>query len=321
MLIFVLMKFFVCISFFIFILSLLLNLNFGAMGSLFTQDFFEVLSYRFVHAIGAGLIGCFLALSGLVYQTVFRNPLVSPDVLGSSSGAALGIVLCLFLNFSVFFLPIFALVFGIIATIITMFIAKIIGNFSILILIITGILLSSFLISVLNLFYYLLPEQSSIIGVHYFLMGSLNSLDNSSIYLLLIFGTIGVVGLSMMTRYLDILAAPVDILITQGLRIKKVIIFLLLFSTLLSTVTVVVAGIIGWVSLIIPNIVRLFVKTNHSFLFPITAFIGGAFLLLADLVARNISDIELPIGVVTGILGTPLFIILIMCLMRKERHN
>ncbi len=315
------MKFRLLLIFSLFISSLFINLNFGAMGNLFADNLAQILSYRLPHTLATAFIGAFLGISGLVYQAVFRNPLVSPDILGSSAGASLGIVVALFFGVNAYFIPVIALIFGVSCTFLVLLFVNLIARQSILLLIITGILFSSFLMALLNLLYYLLPEQSAIIGVHYFLMGSLSNLDSQALYLLLLFGGMGLIGVSLLVKWLDLFISPIEILQTQGLKVNLWMGLIILFATMLSTTTVSVAGIIGWVSLIIPNIVKIIYKAPHKVLLPVVGLSGGAFLLLTDVLARNITFMELPIGVITGMTGIPVFIGLMLYFLRTPGNR
>lgn len=304
----------------IFICSFFLALNFGSSGQLInlsSTNLDIILDFRLPRVISTLLIGALLSTAGCVYQSVFRNPLVSPDLLGASSGSAFGMVLLLLLGQSGFILSVGALVCGLIATIICVFCSFLISRFNILVLILTGILISSLLASLLNLMHYLMPNASSLFGVSYFLMGSLNGLDKSSLMLLVAFGAPAFVCLWCMSNRLDLLALPYDVMHSQGVSVRSLIIIALVLSTMCSAVTVSTAGIIGWVSLVIPNILRKIVGVRHFILLPFSAIVGASFLLIADTLSRSVSTVEIPIGVVTGIIGAPIFI----TIMAKKLKN
>lgn len=303
----------ITVFFFIFLISLIVALNFGSSGQLMdysSDNLSIILEFRLPRVISTALIGAFLATSGCAYQCVFRNPMVSPDLLGSSSGAAFGVVILMMFGYSGILVPVSALFFGLLTTLLCVFCAYSIFRFSVLVLILVGILISSLLASLLNLLHYLLPDTSALFGISYFLMGSLNGLDNDSMLLLLSVGTPAFIGLWLMSSRLDLLALPYDVIQTQGISIKKLVLFVLVLSTICSTVTVCSAGIVGWISLVVPNIVRNVIGGRNSIILPMSALFGASFLLIADTIARSISDVEIPIGVITGIIGAPIFLVI-----------
>lgn len=302
----------------LFFIALFLNLNIGELGDIFS-NFNEVFEYRLPRTLGIALIGAFLAVGGLIYQAIFRNPLVSPDLLGSSAGASLGVVLCIILGLGSYFIMIGAFIFALLTTILALFIAKVVGNLNNLVLILVGILLSTLLVAILNLVNYLIPDKSSMIGVYFFLMGSFNALDFDALMILTL-GLIAIIPIFLISSRLDLLAAPKEVLITQGFKVNEFIALALILGTILSSITVVVAGIIGWVSLVIPNIIRLLFKVKHKYLILLSGILGSSFLLLADTLSKNISYVELPIGVITGLIGSPVFIA-IMYLFLHSRNK
>ncbi len=274
---------------------------------------------RTVRVIATALIGSYLAIAGVIYQSVFRNPLVSPDLLGASSGAAVGVVLCLWCGASYSMLPLGALLFGLTATALCVIFAYLIAGFNILVLILCGILFSSLLASLLQLANYFSPDIGQLLGVQYFLLGSLNNLSLQDIGLLLGFGLPALIGISVYAKQWNILALPFTVVQSQGFNLKLIVFVAISLATLLSAVTVAVAGIIGWVAIVIPNLVRYIVGGKLQILLPFSALAGATFLVLADLLARTVAFVEIPIGVITGIIGAPCFIIILFINMRRKK--
>lgn len=270
---------------------------------------------RFPRVLTAALVGAFLAVSGVVYQSIFQNPLVSPDLLGASSGAAAGAALTILLGFSWTMVPPIAFLAGILALGISVTAAVLVGrhkSFSPLILILSGLMVSSLLSSILALCRYFLPDEGTMRSISYFLMGSLSGSGWNEVIMLVSFGLPLLILIFIFSRTLDLMALPYDVLITQGIHIHLVVIVFLLLATALSGVAVSAVGIIGWISLIVPGVMRILVGEKNRILIPFSACIGSSVLLITDGASRAfIQDIEIPTGIITGIIGAPLFLFLI----------
>ena len=184
------------------------------------------------------------------------------------------------------------------------------GKFNQLVLILTGILLSSLIVSFINILHYFMPDEGTLLGVTSFLMGSLNGLGYHDLMLQGIFGIPAIVMLFVFASRLNLLVLPVDILEIQGINTRILFVFVLLLASMAACTTVAIAGIIGWVSLIIPNLARMWVGGDHRTLLPFSALMGADFVLLADLLSRTITEVEIPIGILIGIIGAPLFLVI-----------
>ena len=266
------------------------------------------------------LIGAMLSLSGAVFQAVFQNPLVSPDLLGATSGAALGIILSAFLGVQDWWLPLGGLVTGGLITAFCVLISRIIGKgrgLNQLVLILTGILLSSLIVAVINLLHYFMPKESTMLGITTFLMGALNGLNYDDMLLLLVFGGGTSLGMFIMSGKMNLLALPLDVLETQGIRVVFLCLFSLFLASLCVCSTVAVAGIIGWVSLIIPNLSRMWVGGDNRIMLPLSALMGACFMLTADFCSRAFTVVEIPVGILVGIIGCPVFLLI---MARNLRH-
>ena len=303
----------------VFIVVFILSLNFGGSdltivdvwnNSELQEVFWDI---RLPRVLNAVLIGCMLSVSGVAFQAVFQNPLVSPDLLGASSGAAMGTLLLLICGVTGIWLPVGALFSGGVVTVICVMLAWLInrrGKFNQLVLILTGILLSSLIVSFINILHYFMPDEGTLLGVTSFLMGSLNGLGYHDLMLQGIFGIPAIVMLFVFASRLNLLVLPVDILEIQGINTRILFVFVLLLASMAACTTVAIAGIIGWVSLIIPNLARMWVGGDHRTLLPFSALMGADFVLVADLLSRTITEMEIPIGILIGIIGAPLFLVI-----------
>ena len=303
----------------IFVLLFFLSINYGGSDlslaeALSNEEYAEVFwDIRLPRVLNAILVGCLLAVSGVAFQAVFQNPLVSPDLLGASSGAALGTLLLLMCGISGLWLPLGALAVGGCVTLICVIVAWLInrrGRFNQLILILTGILISSLIVSFINILHYFMPDEGTLLGATGFLMGTLNGLGYRDLMIQGVFGGPALVLMYIFARKLNLLVLPSEVLEVQGINTRALFIFILILASVASCSTVAVAGIIGWVSLIIPNFARIWAGGDHRTLLPLSAIMGSNFVLAADLLSRTVTDVEIPIGILIGIIGAPMFLVI-----------
>ena len=275
---------------------------------------------RLPRTLAALLAGGILAVSGASYQGVFQNPLVSPDLLGASAGSVIGIMLGLICGAGFWMLPVISFGSGMLAMLLVISVAFLItrnGGFSAVLLILVGVVLSALFSAVLNFLRYFLPDESSIFGASYYMMGALNGVSMPDMLILTVFGLVPVLGLCALSRSLDVLTLPHEVLETQGVRVRPLVFMILFLATMASSATVAVGGIIAWVSLIVPGILRFAFGRSHVFLLPCAFFTGAAFLLLCDLLSRTLIPHEIPIGIMTSIIGVPFFLGLLYLTRRK----
>lgn len=314
-----------CLLLFLFIFSLnfgekelnLYYLLFQKSDDLKWQLFVDL---RLSRTLLALLVGIFLSSSGLVYQSVFQNNLVSPDILGASAGAVLGIIIGYLLGINYYLLPILAFIFGIFSVLITFLISSIIlkdVKNNIIVLIIVGLVFTSFLTSLVGGLYYFIPENDMYRGISFFLKGALNGANYRDVAILMIFGAPSLLLLFFLQKYITIFSLPYEVIYSQGFPIRKLVFILLFLSTMCYVSTVSVAGIVGWVSLIIPNILRITRGENDRELFVPSALLGASFIIFSDMISRGTFEVELPLGLVTGILGIPIFLLVLTRLIRK----
>lgn len=256
------------------------------------------------------LVGAGLSLSGTAYQGMFKNPLVSPDLLGASQGAAFGAVLALVLNQGMLMVQISAFSFGILSVIIVVFINKIVKVDAILGYILGGILIGMVFQSGMSILKILADASDKLPSITFWLMGSFSSIILKDLLIILPPMIIGFFLLLTQFHKLNALSFGDDEARALGVNTKRTRLVVIVGATLLTATSVSIAGVIGFVGLIVPHITRAIVGPNFRSLFLSSSIIGAAFLLIVDDFSRTIFATEIPIGVVTSIIGAPFFIMI-----------
>jgi iron complex transport system permease protein len=262
---------------------------------------------RLPRTIVALLVGISLSVSGLVYQEVFRNKLVSPDFLGVSSGASVGAAFAIILGLSAWYISMFAFAIGIIAMLLTLFFANIINRQSPTILVLAGIVVSSLMGALISIIKYAAPSEIILADITFWLMGSFASAKYQAISLLLPVVLIGTTILFLMRWKINIVGQGMFEAQSQGLNYKKYQYIIIIIATFLTATCVAFAGVIGWIGLIVPHIVRFFVGKNTKHTIPLTMLFGAIFSISADILSRTFTPSEIPISAITGLLGTLIF--------------
>ncbi len=260
----------------------------------------------------AMLIGASLAVSGAVFQAMFVNPLVSPGILGVLAGASFGAALGMLLSEEWFVVQLLAFAFGFVAVAFAVLIGSMVSSSrSTVLLVLGGVISGSLFTSLLSIIKYVADPYSTLPAIVYWLMGSLSMAQFDEVILVGIPMTLSILGMVMMAKYFDILSLGDEEAKALGVDVKKIRILAITLATLASSLAVVMAGIIGWVGLIIPHIIRMAVGPSHRLLLPLSAIVGAAFLLAADAVSRLALSVEIPIGILTSLIGIPIFIIVL----------
>lgn len=269
-----------------------------------------LLQIRLPRIIGAIVIGGALSLAGTAYQGMFRNPMVSPDILGVTSGAGFGAALAIIFSMPVLGIQVFSFIGGIAAVIIAIGISSMVGKSHdvILVLVLAGIIISSLFSAFLSILKYMADPDDKLPAITYWLMGSLASVSLSDIYVILPIVILGSIPIVLVSWQLNVLSFGEDEARSLGVNTKAIRILVISCASLITASIVSISGIIGWVGLVIPHFARLAVGPNHRVLLPVSFLFGGIFLLLVDNLARSISSVELPIGILTSVIGAPFFV-------------
>jgi len=268
-----------------------------------------VLQVRGPRVLAALLVGAALAAAGTAYQGMFRNPLVSPDILGVSTGAALGAVLGIFLSQGILFIQIFAFAGGLAAVGLVYWIgSRLRGHDPLLGLVLTGVVIGTLLGSAIALLKYLADPYNQLPAITYWLLGSLASVSPTEIFYSIPLVFAGLAPMLLLRWRMNLLALPDDEARALGVDVRRLRTLVVVCATLMTASAVAISGIIGWVGLLIPHAARMLVGPDFGRLLPLAMLLGAAFLLAVDTLCRTIATIEVPPGVLTALIGTPFFL-------------
>ncbi|MBS5451385.1 MAG: iron ABC transporter permease [Coriobacteriia bacterium] len=271
---------------------------------------------RFPQITLSVLIGGALAVSGASYQTVFKNPMVSSDILGVSAGAGFGAALAMLNGGNWWEIQISAFVCGVAAVTIAYVIGAIFGKQNLTILVLAGVVVSSFFQALISIIKTVADTESVLPSITFWLMGSLNKGDNTDLLVMLPATIASLVLLFIFRNKIDVLAAGEDEARAMGVNVVLVKGVVIVASTLMTACAVSVAGIIGWIGMVVPHIARTVTGASYSKLIAGSFVIGGLFLVLIDDLVRSAFS-DLPIGVLTALIGTPLFVFLLIKTKRE----
>lgn len=318
---------------FIFVLVLILLLAFflGLLSGKFPLDLAQVLhslysggraqtaadlvvwNLRLPRLAAALLVGSSLAAAGATYQAMFRNPLVSPDILGVSAGAGLGAVVAIFLSLPLIAIQLFAFIGGLIAVALVYMVSWSGRRHDpVLLLVLAGVAVGTLLGAGISLIKILADPYSQLPTITFWLLGGLSSVSLKELLVALPFIFLGLVPIFLLRWRINLLSLSDNEAQSLGLNTSYLRVVLIVCATLVTAASVSFTGVIGWVGLVIPHIARLFVGPEFSRLLPTSLLLGAIFLLLTDNLARNVAQIELPLGVLTALIGAPFFLYLLV---------
>jgi iron complex transport system permease protein len=268
--------------------------------------------------LAALMVGAALAAAGAAYQNLFRNPLVSPDILGVSSGAALGAALGIFLSLDLWWIQGSAFAFGLAAVAAVYAIGQAVkGHDPILVLILAGVVIGALLGSVLALLKYLADPYNQLPAITFWLLGSLAATNPADIATTLAPVLLGLIPLWLLRWRMNLMALGDEEAKALGVNVVRVRLAVIAAATLMTAAVVSISGIVGWIGLLVPHFARLLAGPNFARLLPVSVLLGAAFLLLVDTLARTMARIEVPLGVLTAFIGTPFFIWLLATARRS----
>ena len=259
--------------------------------------------------IAAALVGAALAVAGTAFQGLFRNPLVSPDILGASSGAALGAVLGIYFSLGVFAIQALAFAGGLIAVAAVYAIGSAVrARDPVLVLVLTGVVIGALLGAGVGLVKYLADPYNQLPAMTFWLLGTLAAVGPSDLLPLLGPVTFGTAVLVAVRWRMNVMSLPDEEARALGVPTGPLRIAIVAAATLVTSASVATAGIIGWIGLVVPHVARTLAGPDFARLIPAAALLGGGFLLLIDTLARTGAAIEIPLGILTALIGTPFFI-------------
>lgn len=270
---------------------------------------------RLPRLVGAILVGAALSVSGLAYQGIFQNPLVSPDLLGVSSGACAGAAFAIILGLNNYLVASFSFMSGVISVAVCVGLSLLTRKKSHLVLIFAGVIVGRFMDSLVGIMKYFADSESQLGDIVNWQLGTLSKISLRNIYIMAPIIIICLCVMLLLRWRLNLLSLGSKEASTLGVNVVVDRTVLIILSTLLTAVSVCFCGTISWVGLIIPHISRWLVGSDNRFSMPLCAVLGSNFMVLADLIARAATDYELPLGVITGICGAPVFAIILL------KHN
>ncbi len=270
-----------------------------------------VMNIRLPRILAAMLVGGSLSLAGVSFQGLFRNPLVSPDILGVSAGAGFGAALAILMNADNWGIQISAFCFALMAVGIAFGVSRMVKGNPTLSLILSGMAIGSLFSAFLSLAKYIADPIDQLPSITFWLMGSLSGMENRDVLYAAIPMLAAISVLILIRWRFNVLAMGEEEAQALGVDTGKLRIIIVICCTMVSASAVCISGVIGWVGLVIPHIGRLLVGPNHKRLLPVCLLLGAAYLLFIDNIARAALSIEIPIGILTAIVGAPFFIYLL----------
>lgn len=270
-----------------------------------------VFAVRLPRVAAAALVGAALAVSGAAYQGMFRNPMVSPDILGASTGAGFGAAVAILLGAGYFGISAAAFCCGLLAVAAAWLVSRLSKADQVVALILAGMMISSLFSAGTSFVKLVADTQQQLPAITYWLMGSLSSIKDKDVVFLAIPVALGMIPLFFLRWRMNLLTVGEEEAQSMGVNTRRLRGAVIVCATLLTSASVAVSGMIGWVGLVIPHFCRMLFGYDYRRLIPAGALFGAAFLLAVDDIARLVTTGELPLGILTAFVGAPLFLYLI----------
>ena len=268
--------------------------------------------------VAAIAVGAALSVAGTAFQGLFRNPLVSPDILGASAGAALGAVLGIYFSLGIFAIQGAAFVGGLVAVALVYVLGSSLRSGDpVLVLLLTGVVVGSLLGAGIGLVKYLADPYNQLPAMTFWLLGSLAGISARDVWPLTAPVLLGTAVLLALRWKMNVMSLPDEEARALGAQTTRLRVAIVAAATLVTAASVAAAGVVGWVGLVVPHLARLLVGPSFPRLLPTAAVLGGGFLLFIDTLARTMAAVEIPLGILTAVVGTPFFI----ALLRSARHR
>jgi iron complex transport system permease protein len=270
-----------------------------------------VFQLRLPRALLALFIGSGLSISGASFQGMFRNPLVSPDILGVSAAAGFGACIGILLGTSDVTIQLLSFAFGILGVGMAYMMSRIYKTTPVLMLVLAGVVVAAFFSALISVTKIVADPYSKLPTITFWLMGSLGTASLSDLIKVVPFMVLGTLGLLLVSWRINLLSMGDEEARAMGVRTELLKVIIVVCATVITAAAVSVAGIIGWVGLIIPHICRMVAGPNHRTLLPVSLSVGAAYLLAIDVIARTATPMEIPLGILTAVIGAPFFAFLL----------
>lgn len=298
-------------------IRILLAALFGKTESFDAMTVNVVLGLRIPRILASVLVGAALSISGAVYQGVFSNPLISPDFLGVSSGACVGAAVAILLALPSGAVALCAFCAGIAAVLVSLLIPELLKSRANIMLVLSGIIVGAGMSSILGFIKYVADPETQLAAITYWTMGSFQYITLRDIAAILPAVLPASIVLILLSWKIDILSLGSEEAQALGVNVRFIRTAAIICATLLTASSVCLAGTISWVGLVIPHFARMTAGPKHSRLLPCAALMGGVFMLAVDTLTRTISATEMPVSILTGVIGAPLYVLLLY----KERRR
>lgn len=285
----------------------------------YPQIYNIIILSRLPRLIGAIFVGAALSVSGLVYQEIFANKMASPDLLGVSSGAGVGASISIYFGVPFIFVSLFSFIGGIIAVFLTILISNLFSSSrqKSITLILAGIIIGGLMNSLIGLFKYL-ANDTQLSTITFWLMGGFYNITYNQLLYSVPVIFLGLIALLLLRWKVVILKNGDDDAKIHGINAKVIRIIIIIITTIITSVAICISGTVSWVGLAIPNLIRIIVKNDGKKLMPLCLIYGSLIMQICDLLARTLTNTEIPVGIITGIIGTIIFIIILVIQKRKS---
>ncbi|MEG2213219.1 MAG: iron ABC transporter permease [Clostridiales bacterium] len=270
-----------------------------------------VLAVRLPRVLLAMLVGAGLSVSGLAFQSLFANPLATPDTLGVASGASFGAVLGLLLGVNLALVQVLALVGGIVAVGLTYVVSSNRNRGGITTVVLSGLIIGSLFTALVSLVKYTADPESQLPSIVYWLMGSLSTANYQMLLLGAPFILVGIMMLMLLRWRLNVLPLGDDEARATGSNLSLLRLLTVISATMITASAISMCGQVGWVGLLVPHICRMLFGSNHQRLTPASISMGAIFMVIVDTLARTVGGAEIPISILTALIGAPVFILLL----------
>jgi iron complex transport system permease protein len=272
---------------------------------------------RVPRLIAGLLVGAGLSISGAAFQGLFRNPLVSPHILGVSSGAGFGAAVAILFFGNILAVQISSFLFGLIAVLMTYGLSRVYRTTPVLMLVLSGIIVGALFSAATSLIKYIADPVNEMPSIVFWLLGSLNNASNRDMTVVGPIIIIGITVLLLIRWRINLLAMGEEDARALGVDTGRIRATVILSATMISAAAVSIGGIIGWIGLVIPHIGRILAGPDNKVLLPVTVLVGASYLVAVDTIARTAMEMEIPIGILTALVGAPIF----AYLLRKNRSG
>ena len=257
------------------------------------------------------LVGAGLSVAGASFQSLFGNPLATPDTLGVATGASFGAVLALLISDSMIAVQLMALAFGLLSLLLTYLVSKMNGKSSIIMVVLSGMVVSSIFQALVSLVKYVADPEEELPAITYWLMGSMSRATARSLLIGAPFIIIGILLLLSLRWRLNILSLHEDEAKSLGINVKWLRILVMVASTMVTASCVSMCGQVGWVGLLIPHAARMIYGSDNRRILPACVGMGATFMIVIDTVARAATAAEIPVSILTALIGAPFFVLLL----------